>query len=168
MVRDFPSSGLAERAFYRSALTLADEGKGPEAMLKLEELVSKFPGSESARNAYRKMAKMSKDAKDFDGAAGYLAKALRPENNELNAQIQYEMAEAIEEKGDLERSAEEYMKVPKIYSKGAFWSVRAELKCAQIFEKLSRPGEAKKLYEKLAVMDAEESAFAKKRLESLK
>ena len=83
----------------------------------------------------------------------------------MNAQIQYEIAEALEEKGDIRKAVEEYLKVPRLYSKGRFWSLRAELRCAQLFERLEEPAEAKKLYQKLAEMDVEESVLAKKRLE---
>ena len=168
IAKDFPSSDLSGRAFYQAALTFLDEGKGEDAIAKFEELASKFPDSEYVRNAYRKIAKFKKDAKDIDGAIEYLIKARGAQNNELNAQLQYEIAESFEEKGDLAGAAEEYLKVPALYPKGVFWSVRAELKSAQIFEKIERLDEAKKLYEKLAGMDVEESAFAKKRLEWMK
>ena len=128
----------------------------------------KFPDSESTINAYRKIANFKKDAKDLDGAIGYLRKALGTKNNELNAQVQYEIAESFEKQGDLVKAVEEYLKVSYLYSKGAFWSVRAQLKCAQLFERLDKPEEAKKLYEKLAGMDIEESSLAKSRLEWLK
>jgi TolA-binding protein len=166
--KESPSSDLAEKALYQIAVTFQEEGKLPEALAKFEEFALQFPDSELARDSYRKMAKIKKEAKDFDGAIGYLKKALRSENSELNAQIQYETAECFEAKGNLEKSAEEYLEVPYLYSKGAFWSVRAQLKGAQIFERLGRVNEARKLYEKLSEMDVEESAFAKKRLEWLK
>jgi TolA-binding protein len=166
--KDSSSESLREKALLQAALTFQEEGKSDEAVLKLEELAIEFPGSETASNAYKKIAKIKIDRKDFDGAISFLKKALGSENNELNAQIQYEMAECLEEKGDLENAAVEYLKVPSLYSKGIFWSVRAYLKSAQILEKLGRMEEAVKLYKKLALMDVEESTFAKKRLESMK
>ena len=153
-------SGVAVFAFLQ-------EGKSDEAIAKSEELALRFPDSEATRDAYRKIATFKKDAKDIDGTIAYLIKARGTQNNELNAQVQYEIAESFEEKGDLAKAAEEYLKVPSLYPKGAFWSVRAELKSAQIFEKLDRPGDARRLYEKLKEMDVEESAFAKKRLEEI-
>ncbi len=165
IVKDFPSIDLAGKALYRAALTYQDEGRIDESVVKLEELYSKFPDSEFVKSGYRKIAKIKRDNKDYPAAIDYYRKALTLENNEINSQVQYEIAESFENGGDLGRSAEEYMKVPGLYYKGAFWSVRAELKAAQIFEKLNRLNEAKKLYERLAEMDIEESAFANKRLE---
>ena len=145
-----------------------EEGKADEAIAKFEGLASKNPDSDFARRSYRKMAKIKKDLKDYDSAALYMGKALTGDNNELNAQIQYEIAEFFEEKGDLLKATEEYLKVTYLYSGGTFWSVRATLACAKIFERLEKFEEARRLYEKLADMDVEESAFAKQRLEWIK
>ena len=145
-----------------------DEGRTEEAVSLLEELAVKFPGSGPARAAYRKLAKAKKLAKEYDGAIAYFRKSLTADNDELNAQTQYEIAELYEESLDLPKAAEEYLKVSYLYGKGVFWGVRAQLKAAQIFERIDRIDDAKKLYEKLAAMDVQESEFAKKRIEWLK
>lgn len=168
VVKDSSSSDLTEKALYQAAVTFEEEGKSEEAVAKFEDLASRFPDSESAKQGYKKIARIKKDAKDFSGAIEYLKKALGRENNELNAQRQYEIAECFEEKADLTKAAEEYLKVPDLFSKGKFWALRAQLKAAQVLERLNKTPEAKMLYEKLADMDVEESAFAKKRLEWIK
>lgn len=169
IARDYQSSGMSEEALYQLAGILYEEGKSEEAINKFGELASRNPDSDYARRAYRKMAKIKKDLKDYDSAALYLGKALTGENNELNAQIQYEIAECAEGKGDLSKATEDYLKVTYLYSgAGAFWPVRATLACAKIFERMEKFEEARRLYEKLADMDVEESAFAKQRLEWIK
>ncbi|MBN2453641.1 MAG: tetratricopeptide repeat protein, partial [Candidatus Omnitrophica bacterium] len=134
---------------------------------RLEELTSKFPASGTARTAYRKMAKIRMDEGRIGDAIQYYRKALTSDNNELNAQTQYEIAELYERNGDLKKATEEFLNVPRLYPKGAFWAVRAQLKCAQDFEKLGQRDDALRLYEKLAGMGIEESDFAKKRIESI-
>jgi tol-pal system protein YbgF len=168
IVKDYPSGDMVEEALYQLALTAMDDGKTDEAASRLEELTSRFPGSGSARAAYRKLAKMKKDAKDPDAAIAYFGKSLTGDNDEPNAQTQYEIAELYEQKPDLPKASEEYLKVPYLYGKGVFWSVRAQLRAAQIFERMDRIDDAKRLYEKLASMDVQESEFAKKRIEWLK
>jgi len=165
---NFSSDDMIARAMFALALTSLDEGKAGDAAGQLEELTAKFPGTDLARASYRRIAAIKKDEKDFDAVIDYLKKALTAENNEANAQIQYEIAEIFEEKGELVRAVEEYLKVPYIYSKGRFWALRAQLKCAKLFERLDRINEAVKLYEKLVLLDVEESKFAKERLEWLK
>jgi tetratricopeptide (TPR) repeat protein len=159
---------MAEEALYQLALTSIDQGKPDEAASRLEELTVKFPGSGVSRAAYRRLAKSRKDAGDPDSAIEYYKKSLTADSDELNAQTQYEIAEAYEEKGELRKAIEEYLKVPYLYAKGVFWSVRAQLKAAQLFETVDSPDDAKRLYEKLADMDVQESEFAKKRIEWLK
>ena len=165
---DFPSCDLAKEAFMQAASILSEEGKPDQAVIKLEEIAKRFPGSDSEKMAYRKIAKIKKMEKDFDRAIEYYGKALTGDNTELNAEIQYEIAESYEMKGDLRGASDEFLKVADLYSNGAFWSVRAQLKCAQALEALGKPVEASRLYEKLAGMEVEESDFAKKRLELLK
>jgi tetratricopeptide (TPR) repeat protein len=168
IVDDHPDSGMVSEAMYQLAGILYEEGKYDEALARFRELVSRDPASDYAGRSYRKMARIKRDLKDYDQAAEYLAKALNRDNNELNAQIQYEIAECAEEKGDLAKAVEEYLKVTYLYSNGAFWSVRATLASAKLFERLEKFEEARRLYEKLADMDVEESAFAKQRLEWIK
>jgi TolA-binding protein len=168
LLQKYPSGALAGEAMYQLALIMADEGKPDEAAALFEKLAATFPGSESGRAALRKMARMKKDAGDFSAAIGYYRKVLTPENTEMNAQIQYEIAEACEAQGDLRRAAEEYLKVPYLYGKGAFWSVKAQMKCAQAFERLGSFDEARKVYEKLVNMGISESDLARKRLEWIK
>jgi len=165
ILKDFPSSGLAGEALYRLALNLEEEEKRAEAAARFEEVASRLPDSGLARRSYRKIAMLKKESRDFDAAIIYLKKAMTEENSEENAQAQYEIAECAEKKGDLALASEEYLKVPGLFSKGAFWSVRAELAAAKIFERTGRLDEAKSLYEKLAAMDVEESSFARQRIE---
>ncbi|MBU0604722.1 MAG: tetratricopeptide repeat protein, partial [Candidatus Omnitrophica bacterium] len=165
---DFPSCDLIKEAFMQAAIVLSEEGKSGEAIARFEDIAARFPGSDTGKMAYRKIAKIKKIEKDFDQAIEYYRKALTGDNTELNAEIQYEIAESYEMKGDLRRASDEFLKVMDLYSNGVFWSVRAQLKCAQAFEAIGKPDEASRLYEKLAGMEVEESDFAKKRLELLK
>lgn len=168
IAKAIPAVDLTERALYEAALTYCRQDRMQEAVDGIDELAVRFPGSVYARNGYRKIANIKKDSGDFAGSVVYLRKALGSENNELNAQVQYEIAEAIEKVGALQGAAAEYLKVPELYPKGAFWAVRAQLRSAQIFEKTGAFGEAGKLYEKLADMDVEESSLAKERLQKLR
>ncbi len=168
ILTDFPSCDLIKEALMQAAIVLSEEGKPDEAIAKLEEIAKRFPGSDPEKTAYRKIAKIKKREKDFDRAIEYYRKALTVDNTELNAEIQYEIAESYEMKGDLRGASDEFLKVVDLYSNGAFWSVRAQLKCAQALEAIGKPDEASRLYEKLAGMEVEESDFAKKRLELLK
>jgi tetratricopeptide (TPR) repeat protein len=104
----------------------------------------------------------------FDKAKIYFRKALTAKKTELNAQIQFQIGEALQAKGDLENAVIEYLKVVYLYPDYKFWVLRAELKAAESLEKLDRLEEAVKLYEKLSAEDAEEADFAKKKIKELR
>ncbi|MCM8790506.1 MAG: tetratricopeptide repeat protein [Candidatus Omnitrophica bacterium] len=159
---------IVEDALYQLAVTLAEEGDFKEAVRRFEELSSKYPRSELAKSSYRKIAAIKRDAGDFAAAIEYYGKALTADNTESNAQIQYEIAEAYELKGQTLRACEEYLKVPSLYSKGVLWSVKAQMKCAQAFERIGKYEDAVNLYEKIAAMNIDDSKFAKKRIVDIK
>ncbi len=162
-----PADRFGEEALYAIATSYLDGGDPGQAALMLEEFAKRFPGSTMARGAWRKMAVLSKEAGDIDSALVYFGKALGSGDNERNAQVQYEIAECYEQKGDLARAAIEYLRVPELYAADSFWSIRAELKGAQLLERTGDRESARKLYEKLAGMDIEESQFASGRLDLL-
>lgn len=157
-----------EEALYNAAMTYIEEGKPDQALSRFDDLALRFPGSAVAKTALRKTATIMKEMKNYDGAVASLSKALTKENTELNAQVQFEIAECYEAKAEAAKAVEEYLKVPYLYPAGTFWSVRAQLKCAQLLERMERYDDAKTIYEKLARMDIEESEFARQRLEWLK
>jgi TolA-binding protein len=167
ILRDFPSSDIIIDTLYQMALSFLEEGRLRDAEAYFGETASRFAGSAIARDAHRKIALIKRKAEDYGSAIRSLRAALTADNSELNAQIQFEIAECEEAGGDLQRAAEEYLKVPAAYPKGTFWSLRARLKCAEIFEKLGKFDDAVKLYNELADMGITESEFAKKRLKWL-
>jgi tol-pal system protein YbgF len=168
IITGFPASDLAKEAMMRIALILLEEGKDDEAVSKLEELIGRYDGSDAARAAHKEIAKIKRRNKEFDQAIGHLEKVITGNGDEADAQIRYEIAESYEDKGDLAKAVEEYHKVFGLYSSVTFWPVRAQLKCAQDLEKLDRPNDAMRLYEKLADMGIEESDFARRRLDALR
>jgi TolA-binding protein len=163
---EYPSSDIASEALIQTGNTFQEEGRLDEAIKEFALAARDFPDTAAARNAYRKMARIEKDRKDFDRAAEYYRKALTKENNEANAQVQYEIAELYELKGDVKTATEEYLRSHDLYFKGAFWSTRALLKAAQLFEKAGNIKEAKNVYGQLAGMDVVESKLAKEKLKS--
>lgn len=167
VANDRSSGAMMEEALYQLALTSIDEGRLDDAASHLGELAAKFPASNLARTGYRMLAKTKKAGGMSGDAIELLKKSLSADNNESNAQTQYEIAESYEEMQEIEKAASEYIAVRERYDKGLFWSVRAQLKAAQLYEHLARYDDARKLYKDLAAMDVQESELAKKRLKEL-
>ncbi|MFA6078349.1 MAG: tetratricopeptide repeat protein [Candidatus Omnitrophota bacterium] len=167
VLRDFPSGDLADEAAFQSACSFVDEGKDADALTDLRKFVAVFPSSGHRWSAYRKMAALARKENDPDGAIALLREAITAENTDSNAQLQYEIAEIYEMKRSFDEAAAEYLKVSEFYPKGVFWSVRGMFKSAQLSEELGLLDRAKMVYEKLAVMDVEESKAAKEKLKYL-
>lgn len=167
VARNHPSSEIAQEALFQAAVTYQEEGNSGEAVRRLEGLAMSFPDTAIASTAYRKAARIEKEREAFDRAVDDYRKAIRAGDDETNAQVQYEIAEAFESKADLAMAAEEYMKAHRLYPKGAFWATRGLLKAAQTFERMGKLPEAKKAYEELAAMDVEESKMAKEKLKTI-
>jgi TolA-binding protein len=160
--------GMARQALYNLSMTYYWEGRYDDAAIHLEGFALKYPGTELAFSAYRKIARIKKDKRDLDGAVVYLRRSLTGKDLDSDAQARYEIAECLEERGDLETAVKEYLRVSRDYPDRVFWVVRSDLRCAIIFEKLNRLKDALVLYERLSDMDVEESKFARERLANLK
>ncbi len=83
-------------------------------------------------------------------AMDYFKIALTGENSEMNAQIQYDIAQCYEKIGKDDEAIEEYIKVEYRYPQGKFWVMQSRLKSAELFEKKGDTETALKVYQKLA------------------
>ncbi|MDP3789630.1 MAG: tetratricopeptide repeat protein, partial [Candidatus Omnitrophota bacterium] len=103
-------------------------------------------------------------AGSYNLAIAHFKKALTEEDSEMNAEIQYNIAQCVEANGDPKASIEEYLKVAYLYPSSRFWGIKSEFRCAQIFEKNNETEKAKKIYERLVNEPVEEGKYAKDRL----
>ena len=108
------------------------------------------------------------ERQDYAKAIGYLKQAQTAEDTDFNAQIQYDIAECHELNNDLENAIIEYLKISYMYPQNTFWAARAELKCANLLERMQRWDQAIKVYTRLAQRKVKESEYAIKRLDWLK
>jgi tol-pal system protein YbgF len=168
MENEYPKSAFTPDSLMRASDILARQDRSDEAVRHLQRVVASYPHTESERVAYRKIGSILRKRKQYAEAIGNLRKALGPVQGDLNAQVQYEIGECLEEGGGLPQALEEYLTVPQRYPKSTFWSIRAQLASAKIFERLGKDEEACRLYEKLAVLNVGESKFARERLEALR
>ena len=161
-------SELVPKSLLKMGEILVEAGRAGEGLRKFEELVYSYPNTPFARIARKKTEEALKAQKSYHMAAAHFRKALTEEDTEMNAEIQYYIALCLEESGDLKNAIEEHLKVAYLYSSSRFWGIKAQFRCAQIFEKEGEPEKAKRIYERLAEEPVEEGAYARKRLAWLK
>ena len=133
-------------------------------MCKFEELVYSYPKSAFAKAAHKEAGEALESAHSYRMAIAHYRKALTEEDSEINAEIQYHIAECLKVNGELKEAVEEYLKVVYLYPSAKFWGIKSEFQCAEIFEKNNEIEKAKKIYERLADEPVEEGEYAKERL----
>jgi TolA-binding protein len=161
----YPDSSLRAQAVLEKADLLIKAGKQEEGRLALEEALQEFSQTEVGRIAAQRLAGLLKEQGQYEVAVDYFKKAKTGDEYEPNAQIQYEIGTCYESMGNFEQALSEYLRVTSSYPKSTYWVVRADLRSAQIFEKLGRWSEAVLAYEKLASWGRlDEAGFARDRL----
>ncbi|MFH1656066.1 MAG: tetratricopeptide repeat protein [Candidatus Omnitrophota bacterium] len=156
--------------FGPASLALADiqaENKDLDLAVKMcRKLAAEH--SEFAREAFIRIGNYYEDLSKYENSIKAYQEAIdKPQGiSDLDeAQIHFKIAELLEEKNDLDKAVEAYLKVAYLSSGDNPVVIKSYLRAARIFEDKESWQEAKKIYEKIASEDVEEAKFAKERLE---
>ncbi|MEA3305977.1 MAG: tetratricopeptide repeat protein, partial [Candidatus Omnitrophota bacterium] len=164
----YPDSELVPKSLLKMGEILVEAKRVNEGLRKFEELVYSYPNSPFARMAHKRAGEALKARKSYHMAIAHFEKAMTGEDSEMNAEIQFYIALCVEEKGDLKDAVVKYLKVAYLYPSGKYWGIKAQFRCAQLFEKDNEIEKAEKIYERLADEPVEEGAYARGRLAWLK
>ena len=160
----YPDSELVPKSLLKMGEILVEAKRVNEGLCKFEELVYSYPNSPFARMAHKKTGEVLKTQKSYHMAIAHFKKAMTDEDTDMNAEIQFYIALCLEEKGDLKDAVVKYLKVVYLYPSGKYWGIKAQFKCAQLFEKDNEIAKAEKIYERLADEPVEEGAYPRSRL----
>ncbi|UCH12849.1 MAG: tetratricopeptide repeat protein, partial [Candidatus Omnitrophota bacterium] len=164
VIEEYPGSDSVENSASALGDILTEKGEYKQAVKILEDILQKSDDDDFKKTIYKKIADIYQELGHYDKALGYFGRALGNTNNDFNAQVQFQIAECYESRGKYNNSIAEYLKVGYLFPKSKYWSTRAHLRCAQIFEAQDRWLDAKKIYEKLTSEDIEEAKYARERL----
>lgn len=123
---------------------------------------------EFKRDAYVKIAEVHKRDKAYGKSIAAYQSALKadsPLSEHTNAQLQFSIADAYQLWNQRDRAVEEYLKIPYLYPKEAYWVIKAYLRAARIFEDNEQWEDAGRIYEKVIQFETDESKFAQERLD---
>ena len=115
-----------------------------------------------------KMAVAYRKAKLYKEAIAALEKALKEEGPEANPEIQFDVAEVLEELESIQDAMEAYLKVSYLYPDDKTWVVKALLRVARIYENKENWTELKKILVKISTYDVPEAKYAQEKLTWLK
>ncbi|MFH0790448.1 MAG: tetratricopeptide repeat protein [Candidatus Omnitrophota bacterium] len=133
------------------------------ALKAYKDILENYPNLASL--VYPKIADIYLKIKDYEQAIGFYRKSqeLVPVNEMSN--IQFKIAEARQAQGKPDEAIEEYLKVAYLYSENNRLVVKSLLRVAAIYEDRDNFKEAVNIYKKIALLDAEESKYAKEKIE---
>jgi TolA-binding protein len=117
--------------------------------------------------ALAKMARLERENKDLKEAASLFRQALKEEGLEMNAGLQFELAEVLQESGATDDAIEAYTKVHYLYPEEKEMSVKALLRMAQLYEDDGNISELRSILEKVASLDVPEARYASDKLAGL-
>jgi len=164
-VKENSKGKLAGLASLEMANILSQKEDKDLAIKEYKDILIRYPSL--AKQAYAKLAQFYNSLGNHDEAIGELLKALEAPEDESDIrdpQIQFNLAEIFEEKGDFDKAIETYFKVTYLFPKDKL-SIKSYLRVARIFENRESWDKAKKIYEKILAEELEESKFAQERLD---
>lgn len=157
LVNSYPEASLLDDSYYLLAASYEKDGR------KLEAIESFLKIKTGKEKMYPRLAALYKSMGKFQEAISYYRMSLK-ENPDHKPQVQFQLAECLEESGALGPALEEYA---SIYDEPSLM-VKGMLRCGKIYERQEDWQSAIKMYEKIAALKSEESKFANERIEVIK
>lgn len=114
--------------------------------------------------AYFKKGNIYEYLDNYKEAYKFYLKAL--ESNFNTPEVYFSKACALEKMGEYKSSLESFFEVVYLFNNQGL-TVKSYLHIAKLYEKMGKPEEALKVYEKLAGMDVEESKYAREKKQEL-
>lgn len=162
----YEKNGDAAKASLLIGDVYLEKSDWEDALKNYEEAASHEGGV--AKTAYVKMAVLYRHNKLLKEAVLAYERALGSQGAELNSEIQFNLAEVLEETGLAQEALEAYLKVSYLYPDDEAWVIKALLRVARIYENKANWPELKAILEKIEKYDVPEAKYAHEKLLWLK
>lgn len=159
------SDQVKARAYLLSGDIYFTKSELDKALAQYQGVVSL--GEELKKTACLKIAQVYRLQGCTDKAMAVLADALGREGTVSNAEIQFSIAELLEEKGPVQEALEAYSKVFYLYPDNETWVVKALLRVARIYENQEKWTEVENILKKILQYHVPEVKYAKEKLQWL-
>jgi len=158
--------------FAKARLAVADifsqDADSRQAVESYRKIADGIP--DYRRDALVKIAKIAVQRDDVQEALTAYQEALdagKGRSGISDAELIFAAADLYELQNQHQRAVEEYLKIPYLHQEETVWVIRAYLRAARILENSENWDEAAVAYEKVIALDAEESAYARERLDEI-
>lgn len=165
-IRKMPYSNSLGKADLAIAEAYSKKGEFNSAIKICRDLAIEHP--EFARESLVSVGDYFKDLSKYGEALKSYQDALTKDRGTSDlddANVYFKIAELFEEKNDLDKAIETYLKVAYLSSDNKSVATKSYLRAARIFEDKESWQEAKKIYEKVANENVDEAKFAQERIE---
>jgi len=143
-------------AYYLLGRAFEKDGRYEEALEAFKKI------ERDKQKVYPKIADIYKSSGNFLDAASYYRKVLQEGGLEGKAEARFNLAECLEEAGQLDEAVIEYRAISSDADKDIL--VKGLLRAAKIYEDKEDIQKAIEMYEKIVSLEVEESKFAQERL----
>lgn len=157
LINGLPEASLLEEAYFMLGWCYEREGKYGEALEALKKVKT-----DKAR-AYPEIADVYRSIGNLKDAISYYQLSLEEKPPNM-AELQFRLAECLEESGESARAIELYSSI----SADSPLMVKGLLRCGKIYENKGEGRSAINFYQKVIEADVEESKFAKERIGIIK
>ena len=166
----FPKSEFIPESMLKIAAILKEQNKIERAQIELKQLAVEQANSVYGAIAYKELAGIAYEQKEYKKAIIYLEKALACPKvlPELKAQLQYELGTMRERDKDLDRAMDEYLKVVYLYPEAKKLVSKSYFNTASILETKEDYVKAEEIYEKIIKADLPDKENAKERIKWIK
>jgi len=166
IVRESSSGKLAGLASLEIADIFSQTEDKDSVVGEYKKILVEYPSL--AKQTHVKLGEFYSSLGIYEEAIDEFRRALNVSSDDESEvgdfQIQFNIAELFEEKGDLDKAVEAYFKVTYLYPKDKL-SIKSYLRIARIFENRKSWDKAKKIYKRIVEEEAEESKFAQEKLD---
>jgi len=164
-VKEIGEPDLKAQAMIATADVLTRKNEYQQAIQIYLKVIEQYPHLSSL--VYPKIAQAKRSLGDLKEAVVFYRKALENAPSKQAGIFQFNIAECLEELGNLNEAVEEYLKVNYLYSEDKTLVAKALLRVAQIYEHKNDIASAKDLYQKVSRMEVNEAKYAQEKLREI-
>jgi tetratricopeptide (TPR) repeat protein len=164
LIISYPDTDAAERAVVSIGDVFMELGRNNDGIRVLNGVLQITESKRLQRAAHKKIGLIYQSQGLYNMAIDSYRKAITNESSDFNAELQFIIAQCLEDESYFDDAVSEYLKVCYLYPNIRHWVVKARLRVAHIFEFQGKWDEAKKIYEEIALEGNEESKYAQEKL----
>jgi tetratricopeptide (TPR) repeat protein len=164
----FPKSPLSAEGLIKVADFLVSQGKSDDAKTELLKVIEGADAQPYRMQAQKRLGELLKAQGHLKEAAFYFSEALKKATGDFACEVEFELAEVYETKGDLQQAAMEFFRLSQLYPNHMIYADKSRWRAVNLFETLGQKKEALDVYEKIAESNSNRADEARAKIKKLR